>query len=284
DETKPAWLDLPEIVPYVCARWENRIPNSGLRHRFSWFNRPPLMIDPIRNANLGFAELQMKLDQLTFGGGMQTPRWAFYDCGVMPGLITGFACRWKALPKEIKKLYGDNMGQEWAPLSMFIVIPSVARGEWMAHNLCSINKAIDSNLRYKGLGFLSKAFGLWYANIDHLYGVTQWDSPALKLHANFGEFELVTTYTPVHTYATSVTYRSRVDTATWRRIFTKDMSDDIFQIRYREAGLELDPRNIDGLKDIQSRLERDEGPFFLSGSEVLQKDIGEKLTLYVSRS
>ncbi len=282
---KPNWLANANIVPYVCARWENRIANSGLRHRFSWFDRAPLMIDPIRLANQGFGELQMKLDKLAFGGaGMNTPRWAFYDCGVMPGLITGFACRWKKLPKEIREALGDDLGQEWAPLSMFIVIPSVARGEWMAHNLCSINSILPKEKRYRGLGFLSKAFGLWYANIDHLYGVTQWDSPALRLHGNFGDLELVTTYTPVHTYPTSVTYRSRVDTAVWRRLFDKKPREEIFQVRYEDSGLEINPKNETNLKDMQARLERGEGPFFLSGSELLEKDIGEKLKIYVSQS
>jgi len=234
--------------------------------------------------NLGFGELQMKLDALAFGeNNMPTPRWAFYDCGVMPGLITGYAMRWNKLPKEIQDAYGDNFDQEWAPISMFIVIPSVARGEWMAHNLCSLNTLLPKEKRFRGLGFLSKAFGLWYANIDHLYGVTQWDSPALKLHSNFGDLEIVTSYTPVHTYPNSVTYRSRVDPVVWKRLFDKKSHDESFHSRYEDSEILLDPKDQESLKNVQARLERGEGPFFLSGTEVLEKSIGESLKIYISQ-
>ena len=48
--------------------------------------------------------------------------------------------------------------------------------------------------RYYGLGFLTKAFGLWYANIPVCCGVTQWTSPALKIHSHYGVIEVLTAY------------------------------------------------------------------------------------------
>ena len=239
---KPDWLDSPYILPYVCIRPENQIVSCGMRHSFSWFDRKPLVINPNILSSSDFIALQMKVDSLMHGHDMSTPRWAFYDCGILPGLITGFVMKKDKLPPELKKVYGDENYNGWIPLSLFIVIPSIRVGEWVAHNLCSINGLLPPQKRLKGLGFLSKAFGLWYANIDHLYGVTQWDSPALKLHANFGYFQLITTYNLSHNYAHSVTYKCRIDPLSWVCFFDRASSHPSFHLRYQKNPIYFTPR------------------------------------------
>lgn len=283
DSLKPDWLENPDILPYVCIRPENQIVVRGLRHQFQWFDQTPRIIDPNVLSNSDFTELQMKVDARMLGQDMSTPRWAFYDCGILPGLISGFVMKKDKLPKELQEVYGKNHHQEWVPLSLFIVIPAIGVGEWVAHNLCSLNNLLPANKRLKGLGFLSKAYGLWYANINHLYGVTQWDSYALKLHANFGDFQLITTYNLSHNFAHSVTYKCRVDPLAWIHFFERKGSNQAFDLRYQKTDLLLYPEKESSLKDMQNRLERGEGPFFLSGDEVLQKPLGEALTIFVPR-
>lgn len=279
---KPDWLENSHILPYVCIRPENHIVESGSRHLLSWFHRSPLIINPNISASADFVELQMKVDAVMYGR-LFTPRWAFYGCGLMPGLITGFVIKRDHIPKELQKIYGNQHHQEWVPLSLFIIIPSVNRGEWVAHNLCSINKLLPKEKRLKGLGFLTKAFGLWYANIEQLYGITQWDAYVLKLHANFGDFQLIRTYNTLHNFTNSLTYKCRVDPLTWLQFFNRKDADSTFDLRYQKTDLMLHPQKESSLKEIQNYLEKGEGPFFLSSKEVLDKPLGEALTLFTPK-
>ena len=282
---KPDWLDHPDILPYICIRPENHksIEGNFSQQSFDWFHRKPKVINPLLLKNAGFIELQMKVDSIMFGR-LSTPRWAFFDCGIMPGIITGFVMKRDKLPKEIHNLYkNEHSHEKWVPLSLFIVIPSMDTGQWVAHNLCSLNGLLPSDKRFRGLGFLSKAFGLWYANIQSLYGVTQWHSNALKLHTNFGDFELIATYNASHDHSHSVTYKCLIDHVAWKRFFDKQEDNESFDLRYQKTQFLLHPTDEDSLKSIQSRIEKDEGPFFLSGDEVLFKPLGEPLTLFTPR-
>ena len=278
---KPDWLEDPDILPYVCIRKENHI--IGIKKHFSWFDREPYIVDPLSPENLSFVKLQMKVDSVMFGK-LFTPKWAFYNCGIMPGLITGFAMRRDKIPQEIQHVYESEQEQEWVPLSLFVVIPCVGVGQWAAHNLCSLNELFPKGKKLRGLGFLSKAFGLWYASIDWLYGVTQWNSHALKLHANFGDFELISSYNPFHNFPCSLTYRCRVDSMSWKNFFDKSKDHKSFHLRYQKTKLMIDPSSEKNLKSLQSRLEKREGPFFLSGAEILEKPLGSPLTLFTSLS
>jgi hypothetical protein len=169
--------------------------------------------------------------------------------------------------------------EEWTPISLFITIPSVQQGTWMAHNLASINSILEPQDRFYALGFYTKAFGLWYSNIERLYGVTQWHSPALKLHPNFGEFQLVTTFTPLHDYSNTVTYCCLVDTKDWTNILDKNRSQEGFKKRFEPIGT-LNPKDEKALKRLQKRLEEQNEKIFLSGLEILNKDIGQNINLY----
>lgn len=277
DTFKPDWLESPYIRPYICVRKENHI--TGIRRHFDWFDRSPYIVDPYLPENLGFIKLQMKVDSIMFGK-MFTPKWAFYGCGIMPGFISGFVMKRDKIPKEIQHVYEDEPQQEWVPLSLFMVIPCVGPGQWVAHNLCSLSKLFPKETKLKGLGFLSKAFGLWYAGIDWLYGVTQWDSPALKLHVHFGDFELISAYNPLHNYANSLTYKCRVDPMLWKNFFGKKRNNQLFHLHYQKTELMVNSGDEKSLKSLQSYLDKKEGPFFLSGEEVLEKPLGQPLALY----
>lgn len=295
-----------DIRPYVFVRPENKIAHPGTRHKLDWFGQSPIYKDPLDIPEVNFADRIYSLEERAFGpSNMAMPRWVFYDCAVMPGFVAGFAARPSALSKEVRALMDPTkfpasqspilkspLAQsfvakslddlEWVPLSLFIIIPTMHRGEWVAHNLCSVNSLLPKEQQFYGLGFLSKAFGLWYANVEQCSGMTQWGSPALKLHSHFGHLEVVGAYAPVHSHAKTITYRTQVNTTCWEQFFTREQ-DLAFLENYGPSPLQIDPKNEQSMIDLQKRIENDEGPFFLNAMEISAKKLDESLTIYKSK-
>lgn len=231
-----------------------------------------------------FADRILSLEAKAFGpSGMAMPRWVFYDCAIVPGFVAGFAHRTATLPEALRNVLAVEDGDEWTPLSLFIIIPTMSKkGEWVAHNLCSVNSLLDKRDQFYGIGFLSKAFGLWYANVRTCCGMTQWASPSVRLHAHYGDFEVLTAYTPVHSYSRTVTYRVNIDVGCWPTFFTKTLKTG-FEDNHVPAGFIVDPKSDQSLIDFQRRLERGEGPYYLDGNETVQKELTDALTVYTSR-
>lgn len=287
DNPRLAWLKDDNIRPYVFVRPENAIHHPGsLHHELDWFRHAPILKNPLEMDQVKFADRILTLETKAFGpSGMAMPRWVFYDCAIVPGFVAGFAARTASLPMETREILDVATDQavrdeEWTPLSLFIIIPTMSdKGEWVAHNLCSVNSILPKELQYHGIGFVSKAFGLWHANVRTCCGMTQWTSPSVRLHAHYGDFEVLTAYTPVHSYAHTLTYRVEVDTRIWGEFFRKKEARD-FGHHYEPAGFDVHPTREDSLISFQRRLEAQEGPFYIDGAQTLQKQIGEPLTVY----
>lgn len=276
------WMHDENIRPYVFVRPENRIHEPGILHKeLDWFPHEVLYKNPLEMDQVSFADRILNLETKAFGpSGMAMPRWVFYDCAIVPGFVAGFAYRTKALPESLRHVLNVEDGDEWTPLSLFIIIPTMSeKGEWVAHNLCSVNSLLAKQDQFYGIGFLSKAFGLWYANVRTCCGMTQWMSPSVRLHAHYGDFEVLTAYTPVHSYSRTLTYRLKTDVSVWPTFFTKRERSD-FLTRYEPAGFEIDPTREESMISFQRRLERGEGPFFLDGSETIAKELSSPLTIY----
>lgn len=283
NDSRLDWFQSSDVRPYVFVRPENHIKNPGALHNLDWFSHhKTLYKDPLNLKELEFAEQIYHLESLAFASSnMAMPRWVFYDCAVMPGFVAGFAWRTSALPPKIKekmRAAGYHL-TEWIPLSLFIIIPTMKEGEWVAHNLCSVNSLLDREDQIYGLGFLSKAFGLWYANVKECSGMTQWGSPALRLHSHFGHLEVIGAYAPVHTYAKTVTYRAQVDVECWKKFFTKE-EDLEFLKKYKSAGFSLDPQNEQDMISLQKKIQEGEGRYFLNANEIAQKKLTDKLDIY----
>lgn len=298
---KAAWMNSGDIRPYVFVRPENQIAAPGSVHKLDWFKQEPIFKNPLDLKEAAFADRIYSLEERAFGpSNMAMPRWVFYDCAVMPGFVAGFAARASSLPKEIREVLDpqkfpatatpaktssfvkeaqtlDEM--EWVPLSLFIIIPTMHKGEWVAHNLCSVNSLVSKENQFYGLGFLSKAFGLWYANVEQCSGMTQWGSPALKLHSHYGHLEVIGAYAPVHSHAKTITYRVQVNTQCWEKFFNKE-PDYAFLENYGPTGTWIDPKSEQSMVDFHQRIERNEGPFFLSAGEIGEKKLDEKLMIY----
>lgn len=298
---KAAWLNNEDIRPYVFVRPENKIAQPGSHHRLDWFQQQPIIKNPLDVKELAFADRIYSLEERAFGpSNMAMPRWVFYDCAVMPGFVAGFAIRPKALSKAIRdvldpKKYPASLSpiktskvlkeiesldeMDWVPLSLFIIIPTMHRGEWVAHNLCSVNSLLPKEDQFYGLGFLSKAFGLWYANVEQCSGMTQWGSPALKLHSHFGHLEVIGAYAPVHSHAKTITYRVEVNTHCWEKFFNKE-PDLAFLEKYGPTERVIDPQSEESMIELQQRIENSEGPFYLSAGEIARKKLDESLKIY----
>lgn len=273
------WLKSEDIRPYVFMRRENRIQNPGQHQPCDWFEPNVLYKDPLQMHEVGFANAIMNLESKAFNASaMPMPRWVFYDCAVIPGFVCGFAKRTSSLSEEVVSALGDTFGQEWTPLSLFIIIPTARPGEWVAHNLCTINSLLPRKDRKYALGFLSKAFGLWYANIEVLVGMTQWKSPAIRLHCNYGPFEILTAYTPVHSYPRTLTYRTKLDSSYWPSFFTKEYDHDLGK-KLQPVGV-VDPGQDQSLIDFQKKIEAGEGPFYFKSGEVRTQDLNAPLNIY----
>lgn len=289
------WMHDENIRPYVFVRPENRIPKPGELHAgLDWFPHEVLYKNPLEMDQVGFADQVLNLEAKAFGpSGMAMPRWVFYDCAIVPGFVAGFAQRTSTLPESVQEVLSTE-DEEWTPLSLFIIIPTMSgKGEWVAHNLCSINSLIPAEDQYYGIGFLSKAFGLWYANVKTCCGMTQWGSPSIRLHSHYGDFEVLTAYTPVHSYSRTLTYRVKVDVSRWPAFFhklTKGKSPGqsehtaSFHKQYEPAGFNVDPSQEDSLISFQKRLEQGEGPYFLDGAETIAKELGDPLTVFERKS
>lgn len=298
---KANWMESDDIRPYVFVRPENQIAQPGSAHRLNWFQKQPIFKNPLELSEMSFADRIYSIEERAFGpSNMAMPRWVFYDCAVMPGFVAGFAARPSALSKEVRaaldplKFPATNSpiksssvlkevtsldDMEWVPLSLFIIIPTMHRGEWVAHNLCTVNSLLPATESFYGLGFLSKAFGLWYANVEQCSGMTQWGSPALKLHSHYGHLEVIGAYAPVHSHAKTVTYRVQVNTHCWEKFFNRE--DDLaFLENYGPTETFIDPKSEASMLNFQQRIERNEGPFYLSAGEIAQKKLDEKLTIY----
>ena len=273
------WITSENVVPYIYMRKENLINSPGAYVKSNWFSRPPVLKNPLKMSDVNFADQILNLESKAFQkSAMPMPRWVFYDCSVMPGIVCGFAQRTETLSEEHKNQIGFDKNLEWTPLSLFIIIPTVRRGEWVAHNLCTVNSLLSKEQQKYALGFLTKAFGLWYGNVEILCGMTQWGSPSIKLHSHYGPFEVLTAYTPVHSYAQTLTYRTVLDYRCWPGFFTN--SDSEIEPSYRKSGLVVDPNNLDTLKALQQNIEEGRGPFFLDPKEIRNKDINSTIQIY----
>jgi hypothetical protein len=302
---KMPWIESGDIRPYVFVRPENAIKTPGARHKLDWFPHAPILKNPLDINEIHFADRIYAIEERAFGpSNMAMPRWVFYDCAVMPGFVAGFAARPKVLTQMVRKALdpktmkatGSPVGQtallkeldsldemDWVPLSLFIIIPTMHKGEWLAHNLCSVNSLLPKEDQFYGLGFMSKAFGLWYANVELCSGMTQWGSPALKLHSHYGWLEVIGAFAPVHSHRQTVTYRAQVMASSWQNFFTKDQ-DLPFLENFGRTEQEIDPKNESSMLKLQQMIEKKMGPYYLSAFEIAQTQLQEKLSIYQPKS
>ena len=228
-------------------------------------------LDPHRVANAPFLTLLQRLDEKNYGpADMALPRWAFYDCGEVPGGLFGFARPAERLPDSLRDAIGIEPGYHGlVPLSMLLAIPMLGPGEWHVYGLCAVEEAAAEALQ--GLLLLTLAVGLTVLGVQRAYGAAQWGSSELAAHGRFAPLELLTAWTPAH---------SHPDTLTWRFEVSPNRVADALADGPGSAGAQPNARWVEGddetaLKALQARIEAGRrfqitGPPWLGGGEGTQ--------------
>jgi hypothetical protein len=181
--------------------------------------QPAVVFDPLLRGTAPFLRLLSELDAATFGPeGMPMPRWIFYNGAELPGGIVGLGAYRGSFVDQARSLMPSAGGATGLiPLSMYIAIPTVEHGTWVGHNLASLAGRMDEP-RLRGLASVTKALGLRVFRARSQVGVTQWASPALRLHIRLGPLALETAWTPAHSEPRSLTYRAKIDTSSLRHL------------------------------------------------------------------
>ncbi|MGE3974188.1 MAG: hypothetical protein AB7F59_06655 [Bdellovibrionales bacterium] len=271
------WLESEDIRPYVFVRPANLPHNPGTLHQFS-FPHAPLLKDPFLTTQADFATQILALENRAFqASGMILPRWAFYDCSLMPGIVSGFAMRTKAIPSSIKKVLPLNDQLEWTPISLFICIPTAEKDHWVAHNLCSVSSILEKKDRWSSLGFLTKAYALWYFNVSQLYGMTQWGSPALKVHTNYGNFQIKSAYNLIHDYAETITYLVDIEARYWKEYLEDQVGP---RPNYQSTNITIPSSDKHAMLELQKRIEKGSGPYYIDGRELISDDSLKNIKIY----
>lgn len=279
--SKLSWMNLDHIRPYVFVRDANKVAYPGRLHWVDWFPQDPLVFDALSLKNSAFGKRISWIEAQAFkDSDMVMPGWVFYDCAVMPGVVMGFAQKTSTLTGQVKKVFEGAPECDWTPLSLFIPIPTLSQNEWVAHNLTSINALLPKEEKFYGLGFLSKAFGLWYANIPVLCGMTQWGSPSIPLHSHYGVFEILTAYTPIHSFAQTLTYRCTIKASLWEQFFTKSKEAPFFADQFEPASFEVDPKSEESLKGFQSKIEDKQGPYYFSPTDLRTQNLKDPIKVF----
>ncbi len=170
-----------------------------------------LVLDPQSRHNETFLQMMQNLDRLSFGPhGMAMPKWVFYDCGVMPSAVFGFCGPATSLEPWVRRALEVPDGYTGpVPLTIFIAIPTPEPGAWFTHTLCSINQVAEGAAP-AGLRLLSLCLGVRLLKAEMLYGTLQWRSDRIGSFVGIGPLELVTAYTPAHSFRRSLTFRLRL--------------------------------------------------------------------------
>lgn len=255
--TRSLQLDNPrllcELEPFVMA-----VPEGLARFDRSPFGlsiAPDAQIDPLRIASAPFLDMLVRLDRLTFGTeGMPMPRWLFVDGAGQPGGIVGLgrrAARMSARARELMQVPPDWDGV--VPWAMYIAIPTFLSGEWMGHNLASLNALLpEENLA--GLGAATKAIGLKVFRATRQIGVTQWRHQAVRVHARLGPLALLSAWTPAHSDPASFTYQVAIDDAVLRHL-ARDRDGAVAR---PPVDFWVDSADEEGLRALQARIEAGE--------------------------
>ena len=213
-------------------------------------------IDPTLTTSRIFLDLLQRLDGLTFGPtGMPMDKWLFHNCAYLPGFIYGFAAPVEELNDWEKELFKVPIGYQGpVPLSMYIAIPMLEPGYWIGHNLASLNSILpDRKLKY--MATITKAMGLKAYRVEQCYGATQWQSMALTVHIRFGALDLLTAYTPLHTFSDTLTYRFPVTDNCLKAAMGDIEALARLEKQKPTANIFLADNNQEGMKELQKEIE-----------------------------
>lgn len=168
--------------------------------------------DPTRRSSAPFLRLLERLDALAYGFlNLVMPRWAFYDCAELPGLIFGLGQHRRELAPAAADALGIPVGEEGlVPVTMYTAVPMLDEGHWLGYGICSLHEVVPSACP-PGLGVLSIALALEALGARGVTGTVQWASPRLRTHARFAPLEVRAAWLPAHTEPATCVFSFELD-------------------------------------------------------------------------
>lgn len=175
---------------------------------------PEHVYSSIHTASGPFLDLVQHLDSRCYARlGMRMPRWAFYDCGELPGTIVGLGRPAAELAPEIHAVLEVPEGYEGlVPVTMYVAIPMLERDHWLGHTICSIHEVIEGGAPL-GSRRVTIALALAALRAKRLTSTTQWSSTKLHAHSHFAPLEVLAAWVPQHDDPATCVVRAEVDDA-----------------------------------------------------------------------
>jgi hypothetical protein len=212
---------LAEYRPYIVTtpKLRDRMNLEPLGHRLNVEH----VYSSIHMSSGPFLDLIQHLDSRCYTVlQMRMPRWAFYDCGELPGAIVGLGRRAADLAPEVLRALEVPEGYTGlVPLTMFVAIPMLDRGHWLGHTINSIREVMDAGPTV-GARRLTVAIALSALRAKRFTATTQWASDQLDVHAHFGPLELLAAWVPQHDKPATCVVRAAIDEDKLERALSTD--------------------------------------------------------------
>ncbi len=147
-------------------------------------------------ANTDFCYILNNNNQIAFGGpkDMGMPLWVMLDCAILPTAMIGFMAHSDSIDDEmweILELEDDYEGM--VPISEYCAALAMEPG-------CVSGFSLHSVVPGHGIATRTKALALAVLGATKQVGVTQFNNPAIRVHARFGPMQILVHRPPVHTH------------------------------------------------------------------------------------
>jgi hypothetical protein len=180
---------------------------------------------------------------------LKMPHWVMIDCALMQTAIVGFMKACKDIPESFLSHYRNDpsvdLGRlDYIPVSGQIASPTAGGKNMSGFSLFSLATSIGGQ---KNLGLYTKALALEVyraAHYEWIFGITQYDNPALKIHGRFSSrMEIAQPIVSLHPKKDmTLTYKMAVDYDPYR---LDEMMQEV------EPTFWLEAHDIDGKTRMQ---------------------------------
>lgn len=177
---------------------------------------PVHTLDPSRMRSGPFvARLHELCDMPCRESGLEVPRWAFYDCGIGPGLALGLC--WDESAED-----EGGHGPRLHPLTAVTALPQVQPGHWLFYDLRGPLVPDDQN---EDLREATLRLALAAIRPEGVTGETQWSSDQLDIHCRIATLEIIAAWLPTHDIAASLVFRYTDQPLASGRVAHVDVTD-----------------------------------------------------------
>ncbi|MBW2273720.1 MAG: hypothetical protein JRG96_10635 [Deltaproteobacteria bacterium] len=212
-------------------------------------NHPVVELDPTHTSSVPFLRRLERLDRLIYSpSGMETPRWAFYDCAELPGTVFGLCASADRVPEEARELLGGEESQDLLPLNAVVAIPTVEAGHWLVYVVCGLDEVVETGFSDLRAETLHAALE-WLGALE-VSAVCQWAGGRIALHLGGAAPELRAAWMPSH---------DRPATCCLHYALCPASSPTLSPARW------VSSRDEESLRDLQSRIEAGRRYFVVDG-------------------